>query len=138
VPAPPRRTLSPGPCHLTLAGVSGEGMCGVWPPCLLWRPHILAVSCGMSRPSQSQSQQSQSTTMTTTLSAAAAVTAAKRGGGGESSLMWLSDQDYNASHAAQGIMDCLTGCGLPTASLSPRGRQRLILPYRRVSACHWW
>jgi len=31
-------------------------------------------------------------------------------------------------------MDCLMGCGLSTAPLLPGGRQRLILPYRRVSA----
>jgi len=46
----------------------------------------------------------------------------------------VSDQDYNASHAAQGVVDCLAGCGLPTAPLPPRGRQRLALPCRRVSA----
>jgi len=28
-----------------------------------------------------------------------------------------------ATHAAQGVMDCLVGCGLPTAPLSPGGRQ---------------
>jgi len=46
----------------------------------------------------------------------------------------VSGQDHNASRAAQGIMDCLMGCGLPTAPLPPGGRQRLILPHHRVSA----
>jgi len=46
----------------------------------------------------------------------------------------VSGQGCDASRAAQGIVGCLVGRGLPTAPLSPRGRQRLILPYRRVSA----
>jgi len=46
----------------------------------------------------------------------------------------LSGQDCDASRAVQGVVDCLTGCGLPTAPLPPGGRQRLVLPHRRVSA----
>jgi len=46
----------------------------------------------------------------------------------------LSGQGCDASRAAQGVMDCLMGCGLPTAPLLPGGRQRLALPCRRVSA----
>jgi len=41
----------------------------------------------------------------------------------QSSLLHLSDQDYDTSRAAQGIMGCLMGCGLSTAPLLPGGRQ---------------
>jgi len=42
----------------------------------------------------------------------------------------VSGQGCNASRAAQGIVDCLMGCGLSTAPLLPGGRQRLVLPHR--------
>jgi len=59
---------------------------------------------------------------------------ALRASAGRALSRHLPGQGCDASHAAQGVMDCLTGCRLSTAPLSPRGRQRLVLPCRRVSA----